>query len=55
VKIEDNPQNLKEMRNGDDKWKLGHLSPDKDTQKLFTNQVSLLARKKAASLHPSMV
>ena len=43
---------LKEMRDGDDKWKLKHLSDDANVQALFTDKVAPLARKKAAALDP---
>ena len=43
---------MKEMRDGDEKWKLVHLGPDSRTQKLFTERVAPLARMKAAALDP---
>ncbi|KAF8326759.1 hypothetical protein F5887DRAFT_925144 [Amanita rubescens] len=55
VKVEDTPtvtRKLKEIRNGDEKWKLEHLSDDKRVQSRFTEKVAPLARKKAASLDP---
>ena len=55
VKVEENPtvpRRLKEMRDGDDKWKLKHLSEDTNVQALFTEKVAPLARKKVAALDP---
>jgi len=56
VKVEENPtvprKPLKEMRDGDDKWKLRHLSDDANIQALFTEKVAPLARKKAGTLDP---
>ena len=55
MKVEENPtvpQKLKEMHDGNEKWKLKHLSNDTNVQALFTEKVAPLAHKKAATLDP---
>lgn len=56
MKVEENPmvpqKPLKEMCDGDNKWKLKHLRNDTNVQALFTDKVAPLARKKAAALDP---
>ncbi|KAK2465808.1 hypothetical protein APHAL10511_002352 [Amanita phalloides] len=43
---------LKDICNGDDKWKLSHLGLDAQVQSLFTDGVAPLAHMKAGSLDP---
>ncbi|KAK2461359.1 hypothetical protein APHAL10511_006621 [Amanita phalloides] len=55
IKIEDNPlamHKLKDICNGDDKWKLSHLGLDTQVQSLFMDGIASLAHMKAGSLDP---
>ena len=54
-KVEENPtvpQRLKDICNGNNKWKLKHLSDDTVIQTLFMERVAPLTHLKAATLDP---